>query len=188
MAESRPNEQREFARVDCRIPARYGIVDPAHEDRTRAEILERASVWSPANEGTLRELASSGHGHEAQLAAALLDACAQIVTLRARIGQGGGPMQAAEIRQISGGGGKMSTSLLLEAGAVLDLRLDPADDAPPIRTLVEIVHVDGSAEAPYGFRFAEIHAGDRERLIRFVYLLQRRALRRAAHEEESSET
>jgi hypothetical protein len=173
--------EREWARVQVKVRARFKVIDEQEAARLEREILARPSVWGPSGEAGLRELAgSAAAGPSPLLAQALLEISRQVVRLQARFGDSGGPMETAEVGELSGGGGNLATPLLLRRGDRLELRFeDDDDDAPPVRALASVVHEGGPPPGRYGFHFDAIHSADRDRLIRFIYQVQRRALRTA---------
>lgn len=176
-----PRNDREYARIPVRLGARFRLLEPDEASEVSKEILTAPTVWAPSGEAEIRNLASSAKaGPQGLLAAAILEIAEQLVVLRAAVLDQGGPMQAATLGELSGGGGQLTTELLLAQETKVDLRLDdPGSDAPPLRAVAEIVHRYGPPSGRYGFRFAAIHPSDRDRLIRYLYQLQRRALRNA---------
>ncbi len=173
--------RREFARIDVELHARFRSVSGDEIRDLEQQLALRPSVWAPTDESRLRDLASStAAGTDGILAQALLDVAAEIVLLRSRVLDLGGPMDTGTITQLSGGGGQLVASALLDLGQDLELRLDDYEQGlPPIRALVKVVHRRGEVPDAYGFRFEVIHARDQDRLIRFIYQLQRQAIREA---------
>lgn len=186
MEQAQINE-REFARFAVRLRARFRVVENDEELETLSErLLETPSVWAPEGESELWKLADSpGSGPDGLLARAILDIARQVERLNGRLMDDAGPMSVGSVVQLSGGGIRFSTSTLLKAGDRVDLRLmDDESEAPPIRILGEVVHVEGTPPAHYGLAFKTIHPVDRERLMRYIYHVQRRELRRATRDRE----
>jgi hypothetical protein len=179
--------EREWARVQVKVRARFKVIDEQEAARLEREILARPSVWAPSGEAGLRELAGSAAGGPSpMLAQALLEISRQVVRLQARLGDSEGPMEPAEVGELSGGGGQLATPLLLHRGDRLELWFeDDDDDAPPVRARASVVHEGGPSPGRFGFHFDAIHPADRDRLIRFIYQVQRRALRTAHLVERS---
>ncbi len=175
------SNRREFARIDVSLCTRFRCLDEAEAEALTETLLARPSVWAPANESRLRDLASStAAGTEGVLAQALLDLAGEIVQLRSRVLDAGGPMPSGTIVQISGGGGQLASPIDLDLHQLLELRFDdPAQCLPPIRALARIVHRRVTEVDAYGFRFEAIHPQDQDRLIRYIYQLQRQAIREA---------
>ncbi|MCP3979386.1 MAG: hypothetical protein GY716_08660 [bacterium] len=128
----------------------------------------------------LIDLASTGSSNEAMLARAVLGLARQVGRLSHSVFDSTGPNAVGTLHQLSGGGGLLSSSAALQPGEQLDLRMwDEDPQVPPIRMLAEIVRVDHPTPGPFPLRFTAIHPQDRERLIRYLYEVQRRALREA---------
>ncbi|ANM30512.1 hypothetical protein ABI59_14420 [Acidobacteria bacterium Mor1] len=167
--------QREYARIDVQLWAKVDLLTPAKANELTERIMKRPSVWAPREESALREITLTGSGVEAILAGSLLEVSEQIVHIRTAL-QAQGPSSPATLLQLSGGGGLLSTELMPELDSEIDLQLDaPEQGAPPIRCIARIVHRD--PPDVYGFAFAAIHPRDQERLIRYLYTLQRRSIR-----------
>ena len=182
-----PNEEREFARIDVSLNARFQVLEPDSASRL-LELLERKpSVWAPSQESALRNLAISGTSdREAILAQAVLDLAGQVVTLRSRLIDATGPMQSGTILELSGGGGRLSTEPLLDLDTLLELRLPSDEDGcPPVRALVRIVHRDPKPPGSYGLKFEGIHPQDQDRIIRYIYQVQRSALREQLEDDRN---
>jgi hypothetical protein len=159
-------------------------LDADQAEMVARELDARPSVWEPTNETGLRDLAIAASGsQEAMLAQAILDLSAEIVRIRARMLQPDATACTVDVVELSGGGGRMLTRLPMKADDRLEILFEPDDDLPPIRALLRIVHAYEDPGHGYGFAFQSIHARDRDRLIRLIYQLQRRALREAHREE-----
>jgi hypothetical protein len=171
-------EQREFARIDVSFRATLRPLDAERAAELGEQILGRPSVWAPANEPTLRELATGGAvDAPAVLAQAVLELCEQVVHLRGRLAEPAGAAgKRATLLQLSGGGGLFVCDLALEEDDLFELRLDDGE-APPIQALGRVIHRGGPPGAR-GFRFEAIHPRDHELLMRVIYRVQRQALRR----------
>jgi c-di-GMP-binding flagellar brake protein YcgR len=88
-------------------------------------------------------------------------------------------MEPARIVQLSGSGCRISSPLMLDLGTRLEVQVEDDDSgAPPVRLVGKIVHAAGPPEGRYGLRFDGIHPADQERLIRYVYQVQRKELRK----------
>ncbi len=177
-----PASEREFARIPVELAARIRLLESDGEAQVLArELQERPSVWSVQEETELQRLAtSSASAPEAVLARALLEVAAQLQRLRYRVLRPGPPMEPARVTEISGSGLRLSTERLLQPGTRLEIQLeDDENGAPPLRLLGEVVHASGRAPAFYGVRFVAAHPADARRLLRFIYEIQRRALRGA---------
>lgn len=175
-------EQREFARISVQLDTRFRVVEADAVELLEAQLAEAPSVWAPEGERALVDLASStGTGNDALIAKAILDITRQIRRLRTSVRNPGGPMEVGLLSQVSGGGARLETSLPLDAGVCLDLRLlDDESEPPPVRALAEVIHGVGLPPGAYGLKFRAMHRSDTERLIRYIYRIQRRELRRAS--------
>lgn len=173
------HDKREFARVEVAFDALVQPLDAERANNVREIIRSRPSVWTPANESTLRDIANSGSvGPESLLAQAVLELSEQIVQLRSRVLEADAPVKAATIQQISGGGGQLECGMALTKGDRLEVLFQDGEDGiPPIRALIEIVHNSTKAQGA-GFRYDAIHPHDEKILMRMIYQLQRQALRR----------
>lgn len=174
--------QREFGRFAVQLQARFRVIEAADEIEALAEKVRAATeIWSPEGESELRKLADGPlSGSEGALARAILSLGRQVERLTHRLMDDGGPMEVGNIVELSGGGALFVTGAVLDPGSVLDFRVvDDEGDAPPMRVLARVVHISGPPPRQYGLRFEEIHPVDRERLIRYVYQIQRRELRKA---------
>ncbi|HEU4400471.1 MAG TPA: PilZ domain-containing protein [Candidatus Polarisedimenticolia bacterium] len=172
--------KRDFARVDVHLKARFLVLERPVYALLRDQIHRSPSIWGPEEEESLRELASTAlSSPNGLLARAILDLANQIARMRARLEERDGPMQVAELLNLSGSGGLLDTGgVMLATGALLDLRIeDDASSLPPLRVLAEVVRQDRPQAGQYGLRFVAIHRQDQERLIRYIYDLQRQALR-----------
>jgi hypothetical protein len=178
-------EERQHARVKVRLGARFTLLDREQAEELEEQLLEKPSVWTLSSENELMKLADgSQSGDEALLAGAILDLCRQVERLGHRQYEAVGPSEVGTVVQLSGGGMLFSTQYHMKEGDLLDIRLlDETMEAPPIRALAEIVHQRGAPPNRYGLRFNTIHPLDKERLIRYIYQLQRRELRRASLEK-----
>ncbi len=179
MQRAREEVRREFARIPVQLRVRFRIVEDTEAGALSEEIVERPSVWAPAGEAALRDIASgTTSGKDGLLSQAILELASQVVRLQALVLDGAGPMQAGLVVQLSGGGGQLAAELPLRVGARIELRFaDEETGAPPVRAIAEIVHEHADAPARYGFRFSAIHPQDQDRLIRFLYRIQRQQLR-----------
>jgi hypothetical protein len=177
-------DERQHARIEVRLRARFTVLDRNEAEILEERILEAPSVWSPEGENELTKMADSGQsGPEGLLARAILDLSHQIGRLSHHLLTAIGPAEMGTISQISGGGAQFSTQYLLEEGSLLDIRLvDDELEAPPVRAIAEVVHVRGAPPSRYGIAFKTIHPVDNERLIRYIYQVQRRQLRQASLE------
>ena len=185
MSLPQPSNEREYARIDVDLPVRFKILE-AEEAAALQEILEeKATVWAPSHEKVLLDMATAGTSdREAMLAQAVLDLSEQIVKLRSHLVNSAGPMQSGAVQELSGGGGRLATKLLLEQDTLLDLSLLSGDeDCPPIRIIARIVHRNSSPPSDYGFKFEVINPQDHDRIIRYIYQIQRRALRKNLDDE-----
>ena len=186
MSSTQINE-REFARLEAHLQARFRVIESETELATLvADVLKAPSVWGAEGESELRHLADSPQsGAPGLLARALLDVARQVQRMSGRLLDEGGPMNVGTVDQISGGGVRFATSALLKRGSLLLLRLmDDRLEAPPVRVIAEVAHAGGPAPARYGLAFTTIHPADRNRLIRYVYQLQRRELRHGGADPE----
>jgi hypothetical protein len=176
--------KREFARVALDLRVRFRVLDDLGADRLAERLREAPSVWAPEDEGELLKIAvRGGAGAEATLARAILGLSTQIVRLNQRVFEEAGPAEPGRLEQLSGGGGLLASGATLAPGSRLDLRLaDDDPEAPPIRLLAEIVRLEPISGHLHAFRIAAIHTADRERLIRYLHGVQRRALRQASRE------
>ena len=172
-------DSRKLARVAVDLKARFRVLDPTEHDAVRRRLMNAPSVWAPSDEASLLSLAASGaSGTEALLARGLLDVCDQVRRLSYRVLASVGPMEAGQVVQVSGSGCQMSTRILLRPSTCLELQIEDDDDGvPPVRVVAEVVHAEGPAGGRYGLRFNSIHPTDQERLIRYLYRMQRRTLR-----------
>jgi c-di-GMP-binding flagellar brake protein YcgR len=94
-------------------------------------------------------------------------------------------MEPGTLVELSGGGARLESHLLMERGTRLQLRLEDDESGnPPVQVVAQVVHAEGSAPGRFGVKFETIHPTDQERLIRFIYRLQRRALRRKHMESD----
>ena len=180
MASTQINE-REFARLEVQLRARFRVVESDEDlEALTADVLRRPSVWGLEGESELWHVADSPQsGPQGLLARAVLDLARQVQRVSGQVLDESGPMNVGSVVQLSGGGIRFATSALFSNGTILLLRLmDERMEAPPVRALAEVAHVEGEAAARYGLAFTTIHPADRERLIRYIYQLQRRALRR----------
>ena len=185
MSIPQPANEREYARIEVDLAVRFKILE-AGEATTLREILEeKATVWAPSHEKVLLDLATAGTSdREAMLAQAILDLSDQVVKLRSKVMDSAGPMQSGMVQELSGGGGRLSTELLLEEDVLLDLAfLSGNQECPPIRMIARIVHRDSSPPSHYGFKFEAINPQDHDRIIRYVYQIQRRTLRKNLDDE-----
>lgn len=168
---------REFARIDVEIAVTIRPLDEDELERSRARLGTRPSVWGPSDEGTLRDLVNRNAGdHETVLARALLEITGQVVKLRSCLVEA--PEGAVEGRliQLSGGGGRVECRLGLDLDDHFEIRfVDDDNDIPPLRAVCTVVHRD---QTSVGFRFEVLHRRDEDLLVRTIYGLQRRALRR----------
>jgi hypothetical protein len=180
-----PRRQREFARVTVNLRARYHKLNPSRVEEVREKILRQPSVWATTVESTLRDMATSGSGGaEGALSRAILELSEQVVHLRSLVGEFGGPMNSVVISELSGGGGALIPDTAPEKGAILDIRIHDCEEAaPPIHFLAEVVHCKEDDPVRCGFKFTGIHPQDQDRLIRYIYKVQRKALRDAQDSE-----
>jgi hypothetical protein len=176
LSHGEPATDREFARIEVSLRARIQPLDDERAARLRAEIGERASVWTPSSLSGLRDLAAgSTPGAATTLAQSILEVAAVVARLRARSGDGSAV--EATIVQLSGGGGRLVCDFPLAADDLIELRLDDDDPAvPPLRALVRVVH-RGDDGKEIGFAFESIHPRDQDLVMRLIYGLQRRSLR-----------
>jgi hypothetical protein len=186
MGSPHPSNDREFARIPVRIPARFKILSAEEIETLRETILDAPSVWALDGESTLRNLAASTQaGAEGILARAMLELSTQMARLTYRVLHSGGPMEPATLVQLSGGGARIECHPLLERGTRLQLRLEDHESGnPPVQVLAQVVHAEGSSPGRYGIKFETVHPADQERLIRFIYRLQRKELRRKHMESD----
>lgn len=177
--------QRAYARVAIKLSVRFRVLESEDEaEQFGQSLIETPSVWGPPGESELWKLADSpSTGADGLVARALLALAAQIERLNRELLNADGPMEVGEIAELSCGGARFSTRLLLKNGQLLLLSLMGDDpDVPPVRCLAEVVHHEGRQDGQYGLAFKAIHPTDKERLTRFIYGLQRRELRRASRE------
>lgn len=188
MSEIDPRTQREFARIRVSLRARYQAVNPSRAEEIRDVILQQPSVWAPSVESALRDMATSGAaGSEGVLSRAILELADQVVHLKSLLGESGGPMRPVEVSELSGGGGALILDAVPEQGALMDVRLhDVAEQPPPVRFLAEVVHIQKDNPLRCGIKFVAIHPQDQDRLIRYVYQVQRRALRGSQKDQPES--
>jgi hypothetical protein len=180
--------EREFARTTVRLDTRFRVVEGPSIEALRNKLAEAPSVWAPEGERALVDLAqSTSTGNDALLARAILDLIRQFRRLRTSVRDPGGPMEVGLLTQLSGGGARLETTLELDPGACLDMRLlDDETEPPPVRVLAEVIHGVGLPYGAYGVAFRAIHPSDRDRLVRYTYRLQRRELRRAGNHKTVS--
>jgi hypothetical protein len=184
--QGRPNS-REFARVQVRIRARCRVLDERSAPIFRDRIESFPTVWAPRSEGALRDLATNqSSARDGWLAQAILDVADRLVRLESTIAAADTPGSEGWIVELSGGGGRLEIGAVYERGTMLLVSFQGEDDAPPLQVIAEIVHIVPQPPPAYGFRFASIHEADRERLIRYLYGVQRRALR-ASHDGDEGE-
>ena len=174
------DSKRDLIRVNVHLRARFLALEPAAGALLRDDIHRNPSIVDHEKEESLRELAAAALANpNGVMARAILDLANQIARLRVRLSDHDGPMLAAELLNLSGGGCLLDTgSVSLASGTLLDLRIeDDISSLPPLRVLAEVVRADGPERGRYGVRFAAIHRQDQERLVRYVYDLQRQVLR-----------
>lgn len=172
---------REFARLDARLEARLREIGPEEAAALETRLGESPTVWALENETVLENMAAGVRsGNDAVLAESILELAKRLGQFRNRESDPGGPMGVATVIQLSGGGALLETHHLLSVGARVELRLiDDGSGVPPLQILAEVVHATDETPPTAGLRFEAVHPLDRERLVRFLYLLQRRELRRA---------
>lgn len=167
--------QREYARIDVRLRGAIRPLDEEAVEQLRVELLTAPSVWSPGDEGSLREIVAGASAEEAVLARGILDLANQFVRLKAMIEKPPGDTTEVDVSQLSGGGGKLHCAAPLRQDDLLEIRY-LGEEIPPVRAMIRIVHVHGDE---FGYTYEAIHAGDKDKLIRLIYQLQRVALREA---------
>jgi len=175
--------ERQYARFAVCLNARFRCFDSAEEAEGIEETLLAApSVWAPPGESELWKLADSQQsGASGLLAKAVLDISAQIERLNRSVLDPDGPMQVGEIHEISCGGARFSSQQLLKPGSLMLLSpMDDENEAPPVRILAEVIHLEGGPAGQHGIVFKAMHPTDKKRLTRYIYGLQRRQLRRAS--------
>jgi hypothetical protein len=164
-------ERREFSRTTVQWPAWIKPLDDEKAAALDVELRLRPSVWEPQNEETLRQLAyGSGGGHnEALLARAILDLTAEIVRLRAQLADPDRELRQVDVVELSRGGGRLITPLLLRPEDRLEIRFEPIDEGmPPVRALIRIVHRFEGPDPGFGFAYEAIHPHDRDRIDRLI--------------------
>jgi len=182
-AAARP-EEREFARIGVEISARVQPLDESRAARLAERVKSLSSVWVPTDESTLRDMAAgSVPANEALLARAMLELVDRLACLEDRLRETEGPVKPAVVSQLSGGGGLLACPLAFSVGDPFEIQLcSNADGVPPILALGRIVH-RSAGEPTSGFRFEAMHPKDQTLLMRFLYRLQREALRRSHRQE-----
>ncbi len=83
---------------------------------------------------------------------------------------------------LSGGGLLLAGPDTLQMGEQVDFRLTVSQDSPPITGVGKVVRID--AKGRRGVCFSDISEGDRRRLVRFIFDLQRAERRRGLKERE----
>ncbi len=183
--ESTEKSEREYARIDVRMNVRLRLLESDGEaERLGEQLLEKPSVWGPPGETELWKLADSPKtGSDGLMAKALLALAAQIERLNRVTQNIDGPMEIAEIVELSCGGARLLTDVMLVRGGKILLSFMGDDpEVPPVRLVAEVRHLKSGPDGYYGLAFTAVHPADKERLTRFIYHLQRRQLRRAARE------
>lgn len=166
-------DRREYARVAVSVPVRWQALDEEDAREVRESLMEAPTVWAPTDEPRLREIAARREEPAASvLARAVLELAEEVARHRRSLADGSGPMKAGTLVELSGGGGALDLAPVPECGRLIDLRLD---DAPGVRVLAEIV--GPPRESRIGFRFVAVHPQDHDRIIRYVYRIQRESLR-----------
>lgn len=117
--------EREYARVAVTLNVRFRPVESDDEAEGIAEALSKTpSVWAPPGESELWKLADSPtSGSDGLLATAILALTAQVERLNRQLLDTGGPMEIGEISDLSCGGARFSTKLMLSKGSRLLLSL-----------------------------------------------------------------
>ena len=163
-------ERREFARTSVQWPAWIKPLDLERAAALDVELRLRPSVWEPQNEESLRQLAYGGDGgREALLARAILDLTGEIVRLRAQLADPDRELRQVDVVELSRGGGRLITPLLLRPEDRLEIRFEPIDEGmPPIRALIRIVHRFEGPDPGFGFAYEAIHPHDRDRMDRLI--------------------
>ena len=83
---------------------------------------------------------------------------------------------------LSGGGLLLAGPDTLEIGERIEFRLTVSQDSPPVTGVGTVVRIDSKGRR--GVSFTEITEGDRRRLVRFIFDLQRAERRRGLKERE----
>jgi hypothetical protein len=172
---------REFFRVSVRVPARLRLLAAEESEQVREEIRRAPTIWSLSEASSIEAIASRpAPSAERALAGAVLELAGQVSLLRARSFEPGGPMVVATVVELSGGGGQLEAASPLERGQRFELWIEPNPlAAPPLRAVAEVVrHLDSTGQH-VAFRFDGIHPQDQDRLVAWLYGVQREALRPA---------
>lgn len=188
----RVDERREAPRLRVDMSVEYRIVPAEQADHVAEEVMARVNTLAEQPLETI-QLLRTGDDPMANLRE-------EIAALREMIGdlmqkvddltqavRGGKPQTGAEMHQplgiqnCSAGGIGIITSEAAEIGTKLRLRLTLRSvPAVTIDCMGEIARQDtlGAGERfEWGVRFTHIHEADRERLIHYLFKIQRRMLR-----------
>lgn len=179
-------DQREFARTPVQWPAWIKPLDHEQASALDVELRLRPSVWEPQNEEGLRQLAyASSGGQEALLARAILDLTGEIVRLRAQLADPDRELRQVDVVELSRGGGRLITPLLLRPDDRLEIRFEPiAAGMPPVRALIRIVHRYEGPDPGFGFAYDAIHPHDRDRMDRLIDQAHYRTTTEPSYPEE----
>ncbi len=177
-----PALERAFFRVAVHVPARLRPLAPEEVERVREAVRRAPALWAPSEVPVLEGLASRpAPSAERTLARAVLELAEQVSALRGLLLEQGGPMGAATIVELSGGGGQLAARVRLDPGQHFELRIEsggPGGPAP-LRAVGEVVRLLDPSGLHCAFRFDAIHPDDQDRLVAWLYDVQREAFRRA---------
>lgn len=176
-----PGLERAFFRVAVRLPARLRPLGADEIERLRDAVRTAPWVWAPSEAAALEGLASRpAASAERLLARAVLEVAEQVSALRGFLLEQGGPMSAATIVELSGGGGQLVARTPLEPGQRFELRIEPGGRGgpPAVRAVGEVVRLLDATAFFCAFRFDSIHSDDQDRLVAWLYAVQREAVRR----------
>jgi hypothetical protein len=91
------------------------------------------------------------------------------VRLRAQLADPDRELRQVDVVELSRGGGRLITPLLLRPEDRLEIRFEPIDEGmPPIRALIRVVHRYEAPDPGFGFAYEAIHPHDRDRLDRLI--------------------
>lgn len=176
-----PALERAFFRVPVRLSARLRPLGPDEIERVRELVRSAPGVWAPSEATALEALASRpAPSAERLLARTVLEVAEQVSELRRLLLERSGPMSAATIVELSGGGGQLAARTPLEPGQRFELRIEAGGPGgpPALRAVGEVVRLLDPSALSCAFRFDSIHRDDQDRLVAWLYRVQREAARR----------
>lgn len=172
MEERQTKNEREFSRVNARVPAEIVYIPPGERDGLGARIF---GFLSPETAHILNEVESSPLAELLKIMNQKLDL---IINHLAYQGQDIKSMSFLDIN-ISGGGVSFNTKEKWQPGDLLQIKLALSQQPPLLVCLYgEVVRVEiGDGDFLMAVKFVSMEESIREKVIQFVFKRQREILR-----------